>query len=615
MNTFSEILKMSITSSITIFVVLLARLALKKMPKLFSYLLWAIVLFKLLCPMTIPSPLSLFNVFGQWESQKSMEVVNLPNEYLDAQLYIDSPQPQTSDLEAKAINIGEHSPILGSSEKGNIFAYIWLIGIIALCTYSIIQFVRLKRQLIGSSAFSENICLADHIDSPFVMGIFRPKIYLPSWIDGNEREYIILHEKQHIHRGDHIFKLLAFCALCLHWFNAMVWLSFVLASKDMEMSCDEAVIKKSSNDIRAEYSASILKFATKRRSFSITPVAFGEGDTKSRIKNVLNYKKPSLLIIIIAVILCLSLAICLVTSPENKNDETIHNPFGNRYSISEVVYQDIRYDTAYVVYPDFILTDEHVFMIKENNNFDHIIDGWHSFGPIEEFKLEEENFDKYFYEFKEEASKLREDNQTSWQWLINDKDGYSYYVLQQKNGDVYIALLYGDEDHFTDPESDDSNIRYLFKVIPWDDTSLTIKDEYGNILHDFRESTIYVCYDSIEPVVKPSIMLSARDNSFQFVYSMFSSYLAIGEYELTDEKLTLRDGDRVFIFDVVGDTFVFDAENSYPIPKYRYSADSYEYISPVPDGAVFFNTLSEIISDSESTDTPTDKENLNTDIR
>ena len=135
----------------------------------------------------------------------------------------------------------------------------------------------------------ENIYICDYISSPFVIGTVKPKIYLPSTLNENETEYVIAHEKHHIKRFDHIVKLLAFIALTLHWFNPFVWLAFELAMQDMEMSCDEAVIKKLGDDVRSSYSQSLLNFATGKHIFAGTPLAFGEGDTKIRIKNLYQF--------------------------------------------------------------------------------------------------------------------------------------------------------------------------------------------------------------------------------------------------------------------------------------------------------------------------------------
>ena len=163
-------------------------------------------------------------------------------------------------------------------------------------TYSIVSLLLLQRRLIGAVSLEgeAGVWLADHIDTPFVLGLFRPKIYIPSDLPDQELDYILLHERTHICRFDYIFRILAWLVLTIHWFNPMVWLAFYLAGKDVEMSCDEAVLRHMKRDVRVEYSSSLLRLST-GKWLQAGPLAFGSGNPQGRIKNVLNYKKPALL--------------------------------------------------------------------------------------------------------------------------------------------------------------------------------------------------------------------------------------------------------------------------------------------------------------------------------
>ena len=329
MNGLSEsflppmILNMSITASVIILFVLLARLALKKAPKIFSYALWAVVLFRLLCPVSITTDFSLLGLFDTPAVENTQhttaveyipyDVVHTPN--LEVQL----PVPPAINDAVNHTLPQEHAALGADPLEGEfaIGSFVWLLGIAAMAIYSAASYIRLCRKLVGSVLLRENIYLADGIGSPFVMGFIRPKIYLPSALSEQEQGYIILHEQHHIRRGDHIIKALAFVALCIHWFNPLVWIAFILSSKDMEMSCDEAVVKKLGEGIRADYSASLLSLATGRRIIAGTPLAFGEGDTKSRIKNMLNWKKPKTWMILVALIVCVvAIAFC-ATNPRD----------------------------------------------------------------------------------------------------------------------------------------------------------------------------------------------------------------------------------------------------------------------------------------------------------
>lgn len=206
----------------------------------------------------------------------------------------------------------------------------------------IVSYIRLRRKLSVVVPLRDNIFIADDIKSPFVVGLFRPKIYLPCNLGDKEQEYIILHEQHHIKRLDHVMKALAFLALAIHWFNPLVWVAFILASKDMEMSCDEAVIRKIGGDVRADYSASLLTLATGRRIIAGTPLAFGEGDTKGRINNLSKWKKPAVWVVLVAVVACVVLAVCLLTNPSQTRDTM---KWAQSLSVEDVASADL------VVYP------------------------------------------------------------------------------------------------------------------------------------------------------------------------------------------------------------------------------------------------------------------------
>ena len=305
---FLRILNMSLTASYVILLVLLARLILKRAPKVFSYALWIVVLFRLICPFSFES---IFSAIPQ-----SVPTVTAPPRSYDVVF----PAAGTSEWQ-EIIYQADHSALPQTPvwTAYDILAVIWLVGIAVLLIYSVVSLLRLRSRLVGSVKWRGNIYLADHIPSPFVLGIIRPKIYLPSTIGEDERKYIILHERTHIRRFDYIFKLLAFFALTVHWFNPLVWLAYVLHIKDMEMSCDESVMRHMDADIRQKYSASLLSFAAGRRIIAGTPLAFGESDTKSRIKNVMSYKKPALWVAVTSAILVVLICVACVSdrSPED----------------------------------------------------------------------------------------------------------------------------------------------------------------------------------------------------------------------------------------------------------------------------------------------------------
>lgn len=319
-----KLLNMSLTASVAIVLVILLRLLLKKAPKVISYALWVVVLFRLLCPASIGSSFSLYNLFDT-PTEESGTVTSVI-EYVPSNIVhteypsVALPVPGISDAINEALPQGEEQ-LRAVPLEGPIFiaTYIWMAGVLAMVIYSIVSYVRLRSKLSVVVPLRENIFIADDIKSPFVVGLFHPKIYLPCNLGEKEQEYIILHEQHHIKRLDHIMKALAFLALTIHWFNPLVWVAFILASKDMEMSCDEAVIRKVGGNVRADYSASLLTLATGRRIIAGTPLAFGEGDTKGRINNLSKWKKPAIWVVLLAVVACVILAVCLLTNP-NKHE-------------------------------------------------------------------------------------------------------------------------------------------------------------------------------------------------------------------------------------------------------------------------------------------------------
>ena len=317
------ILNMSITASVIILFVLLARLALKKAPKVFSYALWTVVLFRLLCPVSITTDFSLLGLFDTpavENTQHTTAVEYIPYDAVHTpNLEVQLPVPPAINDAVNNTLPQEHAALGADPLEGEfaIGSMIWLLGIAVMAIYSAVSYILLRRKLVGSILLRDDIYLADGICSPFVMGFIRPKIYLPSALSEQEQSYIILHEQHHIRRGDHIIKALAFIALCIHWFNPLVWIAFVLSSKDMEMSCDEAVVKKLGEGIRADYSASLLSLATGRRIIAGTPLAFGEGDTKSRIKNMLNWNKPKTWIVLVSLLTCVVAIVFCAANPRN----------------------------------------------------------------------------------------------------------------------------------------------------------------------------------------------------------------------------------------------------------------------------------------------------------
>ena len=315
---FGVVLNMSIAAAVTVLAVLLVRLLLRRAPKAFSYALWIVVLFRLLCPVSVAAPLSLLGMLDAPAQVNSSHTTVV--EYvapLAPPTNIAAPPvapaaPVATPVPAVESGAVSEQVVVSGLEPMQIAAIVWALGVVVMLIFGVASYLRLRRRLVGYVPLEGNIRLADGANSPFVLGIIRPKIYLPSDLDEHERAYVIEHERCHIRRGDHIFKALGFIALCLHWFDPFVWLAFVLSGRDMEMSCDEAVLRRLGEDVRADYSQSLLRFAAGRR-ITLAPLAFGESDTGGRIRNLLRWRRPRAWISGAAALICVvALAACAV---------------------------------------------------------------------------------------------------------------------------------------------------------------------------------------------------------------------------------------------------------------------------------------------------------------
>ena len=313
---FLQVLKMSITSSYVILFVIVARIFLKKAPKFFSYALWFIVLFRLIVPFSFESIFSLIPFNTQ----------TVPTNVVYSQISreIRSTGQVTNNSLSGPVAHTNGKPIQLWIELGEI---VWLLGMLAILTYSFYTTVELYIKLQNAEHVSKNVYELTGLKTPFVFGITKPKIYLPAGLSNHEKSYIIKHEQTHIKRLDHLAKLLAFIVFSIHWFNPLVWLAFFLMTEDMELSCDESVIRELGSEVKKDYSTSLLMMSTGRRIIGASPLTFGENNVRRRIINILNYKKPRFWVVVIATIAVLTVGFGLITNPRtvpsNSNAEKI----------------------------------------------------------------------------------------------------------------------------------------------------------------------------------------------------------------------------------------------------------------------------------------------------
>lgn len=312
---FLTVVNMSISASWIVLAVLVLRLLLKKAPKWISVLLWAIVAVRLVCPFTVESIMSLI---------PSAETIS-PEIMYDKTPEINTGVPVINGVINPAIG-GSFTPMPGASANPlqawiPVLAFVWGIGMFLLFVYTVVSYWRVKRKIGTAVLFRDNIYQSENVVSPFVLGIVKPRIYLPFHMNEQDMEHVVAHEQAHIRRKDHWWKPLGFLILTLHWFNPLMWLGYVLLCRDIELACDEKVVKEFDTAQRADYSQALLACSVNRRMIAACPLAFGEVGVKERVKSVLNYKKPAFWIIVTAIVASAVLAVCFLTSPVTKVSE------------------------------------------------------------------------------------------------------------------------------------------------------------------------------------------------------------------------------------------------------------------------------------------------------
>ena len=307
---FLKIINMSISASWLVLAVLILRFVLKKAPKWINVLLWGIVAIRLICPFSFESPLSLI---------PSAETIPL-NIGMDSTPTINSGISAINNAVNPIIS-QSNTPMAGASVNLlqitiGIYEYIWIFGMIALALYTAISYWRLCRKVDTAVRYKDNIFQSENVSFPFVLGIIKPRIYLPFKMNGQYLEHVVAHEQAHICRKDHWWKPLGFLLLMIHWFNPLMWLAYVLLCRDIELACDEKVIKELGNEQRGDYTQALVACSINRRMIAACPLAFGEVSVKERVKSVMNYKKPAFWVIIISVIVCVGVAVCFLTNPK-----------------------------------------------------------------------------------------------------------------------------------------------------------------------------------------------------------------------------------------------------------------------------------------------------------
>lgn len=318
------LLNMSAQGGVIILAVAALRRLLRRAPKVYSYALWSAVLLRLLCPFSFESAVGLLSLLNK----AGADTEPVPQDFGSVPVFPATqagsaaaavPDSLPADVTGNAA-VTVPQPTVQTLDWGQLLAAMWLVGAAALALYGVWSLVRLVRRLHAAAPQPEQVgrlrvYRVAGLETAFVVGGVRPRVYLPAGLDADQERYILAHETAHLRRGDPLWRLLAYTALCLHWFNPLVWLAFRLSERDMEMSCDEAVVRRYGPGIKKGYSASLLALATGRRITLAAPLAFGEGDTAPRIKNVLRYKKPAVWMAVAIAVLVGALCLFLAADP------------------------------------------------------------------------------------------------------------------------------------------------------------------------------------------------------------------------------------------------------------------------------------------------------------
>ena len=338
---FLKIINMSISASWLVLAVLILRFVLKKAPKWINVLLWGIVAIRLICPFSFESTLSLIPSAETIPLNIGMDTTPTINSGISAINNAVNPIISQSNTPMAGASINPLQITIG------IYEYIWIFGMIALALYTAISYWRLHRKVDTAVRYKDNIFQSENVSSPFVFGIIKPRIYLPFKMNGQDLEHVVAHEHAHIRRKDHWWKPFGFLLLTIHWFNPLMWMAYVLLCRDIELACDEKVIKELGNEQRGDYTQALVACSVNRRMIAACPLTFGEVGVKERVKSVMNYKKPALWVIIIAVIVCVGVAVCFLTNPKQDS-----------YTLRIVVPAGSQ--------EEFVYTDEEVSAIRNS---------------------------------------------------------------------------------------------------------------------------------------------------------------------------------------------------------------------------------------------------------
>lgn len=429
---FLKCLNMGIAAGWVILAILVLRLLLRKVPKSIICALWVLVGIRLLCPFSIESVLSLIPsaqtvppeimMVGEPAIESGIQAVdNMVNPVIASSF---TPKPYDSANPMQIVIF------LGSG--------IWVAGVGVFVLYALVSTIRLRRRVAAAIRLERNLLICDRVKSPFIFGIFLPLVYLPSDLEEPKRSYVIAHERAHLKRHDHWWKPLAFALLSIYWFQPLCWVAYILFCRDIELACDEYVVRRMGEKEKKIYADTLLFCATSRQRTFGCPLAFGEVGVRERIKSVLYYKKPALWVVAAATMISVAAAVCLLTDPivsVSKNSDEI---FGARYTVSEVLYDAPWYNATYTAEnaPEYIITPEAELLQKSFGGImgDNAV--WNSVGVFHEVDAAD---------LSQDVRRMLDRVVQVWQVDTGGDSGLIYFVIATDKGEVLFATAYGEE--------------------------------------------------------------------------------------------------------------------------------------------------------------------------
>lgn len=602
---FLKLLNMSISSSWTVLAVLLIRFLLKKAPKKlklptwFNVLLWGIVGLRLVLPFSFKSALSLIPKSG--------------NSFDFVASHAQQIAPILPEINLTNVISQNGSLAVSSATSGNnfliIISAIWIVGIGFMWIYSFYAYIRLRGKVETAVLLTENIFQSEAVSSPFVLGIFKPRIYIPFNISEKDISYVVAHEKAHIKRLDNLWKPLGFFLLSIYWFNPILWVGYVVLSKDIELACDEMVISSMEKQEKANYSQALLSCSSlaggiKRQLINGCPLAFGEVGVKERIKNILNYKKPAFWVIVIGVVFCVILSVCLLTDPV---EEKIVNPYVNEYVAGE---NGIKGNVDKAVF-ESVSKD---FEIGANKNGEAVFkDPKKALSTFKKLYANEISYLKSEYHLPALSQSSYEVYKT-YGWQVNEKteEEHQRFAFISKFFDIYENSFKNSssviEEITKEALSMEDVISFSKKGanLSWEDFDKFPYEEVGSGLYIrlFQIDKVYsLCVGGGSIQEKPLYIRLTNNKTNGFIDIRTEN---IAEFLEKSEKYETADFNVVFGSDYMGGTFKIEPNNGFYTDNsaginVSFGGDNYGIIDAISKGYVsYWKIVDKVTKDSKS---------------